>query len=406
MTEPPAAAELVCQVSRQDAPQAAAAAASTDAAAAAGGQAQNVAQSSQVVHEEWTAKVEQVRKGPLQLPQWQWQWQEQATPIKYLGTSLLAQPRVFQPPKQQSGLCRQQQQQQQLLQQQRQSSCSSIAVVADNMDCINAGTSGSSSSAGSGWDTGSTYASSADGTNRASADSSNSTSSASNRRQAVTRGEHKREYEVRSSSHIVAFTDGSCHNNGRCTGVGAFAVVFLHAQSYSIASSLPGIGTSIRAELQAAIYACETADIIEPGRTKTLIIYTDSLFVIKAVTSWVWGWVLRGWRKVDGEPTANPDLVMQLYEHALVRDMTFIKVQAHTAGSTNGMQRQTGWQERLLIRSVLPGALRLLPGMSRGGVVRRAYPVAPARLLGQQLHTCAAAPCALQPAVLMLRLCL
>jgi uncharacterized protein YjlB len=46
--------------------------------------------------------------------------------------------------------------------------------------------------------------------------------------------------------------------------------------------------------------------------------------------------VLRGWRKVDGEPIANPDLIVQLYEHALVRDMTFIKVQAHTS--------KRGWQ--------------------------------------------------------------
>jgi hypothetical protein len=283
VAEPPAAAELVCQVSRQDAPQAAAAAASTDAAAAAGGQAQDVAHepSSQAQHEERTGEVEQVRKGPPQLPQWQGQGQEQATPIKYLGTSLLAQPRILRPPKQQSGLCRQQQQQQQQLQQQRQSSCSSIAVAADNMDCINAGTS-SSSSGGSGWDTCSIYTSPADANNWDSADSSNS-SSASNRRQAVKRGEHKLEYEVRSSSHLVAFTDGSCHNNGRRTGVGAYAVVFPHARSHTIASPLPGIGTSIRAELQAAIHACETADLFDPGRTMTLIIYTDSLFVIKAV---------------------------------------------------------------------------------------------------------------------------
>lgn len=39
---------------------------------------------------------------------------------------------------------------------------------------------------------------------------------------------------------------------------------------------------------------------------------------------------------MDGEPIANPDLIPQLYEHALVRDMTFIKVQAHT--STKGWQ--------------------------------------------------------------------
>lgn len=80
-------------------------------------------------------------------------------------------------------------------------------------------------------------------------------------------------------------------------------------EGYTMAAPLPGRGTSIRGELQAAIQACEDADIIDPGRTRVLIIYTDSKFLINTMTKWVWRWARAGWRKLDGEPIANPDQV-------------------------------------------------------------------------------------------------
>jgi ribonuclease HI len=135
---------------------------------------------------------------------------------------------------------------------------------------------------------------------------------------------------------LVAFTDGSCYQNGWRTGVGAYATLFPHATSCNIASPLPGVGTSIRAELQAAIQACAIADEIDPSHEKMLVIYTDSKFLIKVVTDWVWGWAHNGWIKADGQAVANPDLILQLYEHALARDMTLIWVRAHTS--------KRGWQ--------------------------------------------------------------
>jgi hypothetical protein len=50
-----------------------------------------------------------------------------------------------------------------------------------------------------------------------------------------------------------------------------------HTQSYNITSILPGKGSSIRAELQGTMLACETPDIVVPlVRTKTRAVYTDS----------------------------------------------------------------------------------------------------------------------------------
>jgi hypothetical protein len=47
-----------------------------------------------------------------------------------------------------------------------------------------------------------------------------------------------------------------------------------HTQSYNITSILPGKGSSIRAELQATMLACEIPDIIVP-LVRTRVVYTD-----------------------------------------------------------------------------------------------------------------------------------
>ena len=45
-----------------------------------------------------------------------------------------------------------------------------------------------------------------------------------------------------------------------------------------------------------------------------LLVYCDSLYVINTVTQWMAGWKRKGWRKKDGKPVLNIDLVRGLDE--------------------------------------------------------------------------------------------
>lgn len=45
-----------------------------------------------------------------------------------------------------------------------------------------------------------------------------------------------------------------------------------------------------------------------------LLVYCDSLYVINTITQWMAGWKRRGWRKKDGKPVLNVDLVRALDE--------------------------------------------------------------------------------------------
>ena len=48
------------------------------------------------------------------------------------------------------------------------------------------------------------------------------------------------------------------------------------------------------------------------GVEEDLLVLCDSLYVVKSLTLWMPGWKRKGWRKRDGKPVLNVDLMQQL----------------------------------------------------------------------------------------------
>lgn len=89
--------------------------------------------------------------------------------------------------------------------------------------------------------------------------------------------------------------------------------------------------TNNRGELQAVIeLLVATAQSPEP-----LLVLCDSQYVINAVTKWMPGWKRRGWRKSDGRPVLNRDLLEQLDEALQGRDVRFEWVKGHAGHPLN-----------------------------------------------------------------------
>ena len=66
--------------------------------------------------------------------------------------------------------------------------------------------------------------------------------------------------------------------------------------------------TNNRGELTAVLELLRaTADAGED-----LLIQADSQYVINSLTKWMKGWKRRGWRKADGKPVLNADLMREL----------------------------------------------------------------------------------------------
>nr|WP_256041376.1 RNase H family protein [Cryobacterium sp. SO1] len=60
-----------------------------------------------------------------------------------------------------------------------------------------------------------------------------------------------------------------------------------------------------------------------------LLVLCDSQYVINAVTKWMRGWKAKGWRKADGKPVMNLDLLQEIDEALVGRRYRFEWVKGH-----------------------------------------------------------------------------
>ena len=93
-------------------------------------------------------------------------------------------------------------------------------------------------------------------------------------------------------------------------------------------------GTNNQGELMAVVDLLEqTAAAGLAG--EPLKVLCDSQYVINTVTKWIPGWKRKGWRKADGSPVLNLELVKRLDELVAGRDIAFEWVKGHAGHAMN-----------------------------------------------------------------------
>ncbi|MFC5338561.1 ribonuclease HI family protein [Leucobacter denitrificans] len=71
------------------------------------------------------------------------------------------------------------------------------------------------------------------------------------------------------------------------------------------------------------------------GRDEPLRILCDSQYVINSVTKWMRGWKQRGWRKSDGKPVLNRELLEAIDAALIGRNVKFEWVKGHAGHPLN-----------------------------------------------------------------------
>lgn len=137
------------------------------------------------------------------------------------------------------------------------------------------------------------------------------------------------------ASIINVFTDGSCIQSGskknKANRPAGFACVFPEYPAFNYAAKLQGSEkTNNRAEYTACIAALSIAEKIDSKFERTVCVYTDSELMINSLTKWLPGWKVKGWKKADGSPVKNVDLLKSLDELLKQRTVIFKHVKAHT----------------------------------------------------------------------------
>ena len=90
-------------------------------------------------------------------------------------------------------------------------------------------------------------------------------------------------------------------------------------------------GTNNQGELRAVLELLRAT----AGTDEKLLIECDSRYVIDSVTKWMPGWKRRGWRKSDGGPVLNRDLLEGIDEALRGRDVEFSWVKGHAGHPLN-----------------------------------------------------------------------
>ncbi|UOQ55772.1 ribonuclease HI [Leucobacter allii] len=72
-----------------------------------------------------------------------------------------------------------------------------------------------------------------------------------------------------------------------------------------------------------------------PLADEPLRILCDSQYVINSVTQWMAGWKRRGWRKADGKPVLNRELLEQIDAALVGRSVSFEWVKGHAGHPLN-----------------------------------------------------------------------
>lgn len=133
---------------------------------------------------------------------------------------------------------------------------------------------------------------------------------------------------------IIIFTDGAVPNNqqagNRKGGIGVF---FGDADprniSFGIKETPTNKVTNQICELLACIKGLETLLSTEKIGKRDVFIYSDSMYIINSITKWAKDWEKNNWKKSDGKPVQNINLIKKLYYLSQNMSIKFKHVLAH-----------------------------------------------------------------------------
>ncbi|MGZ3774566.1 MAG: ribonuclease H family protein [Pseudobdellovibrionaceae bacterium] len=108
-------------------------------------------------------------------------------------------------------------------------------------------------------------------------------------------------------NYILIFSDGACSGN---PGPGGWGSVILFPEDHvqELGGADPST-TNNRMEMTAVL---EALKLVSEDK-RPLQFYSDSTYLIRGITQWIWGWRKRNWKTASGEEVLNRDIWEELF---------------------------------------------------------------------------------------------
>lgn len=126
---------------------------------------------------------------------------------------------------------------------------------------------------------------------------------------------------------VTITTDGACKGNPGPGGWGA--ILQWNGVEKSLSGAEP-LTTNNRMEMTAALRGLEALK-----RPTSLILQTDSRYLMDGMTKWIHGWRKNGWRSASKQPVKNADLWMALDAAARPHTIQWEWVKGHSGHVMN-----------------------------------------------------------------------
>jgi ribonuclease HI len=126
---------------------------------------------------------------------------------------------------------------------------------------------------------------------------------------------------------VEIFADGACSGN---PGIGGYGALLRSSEREKEIHGCEPFTTNNRMELTAVIKALEA--LKKPCRVK---ITTDSNYVVKGITTWIFSWMKNQWKNSRKESVINQDLWKRLFDLSQPHDISWQWIKSHANHTEN-----------------------------------------------------------------------
>ena len=126
---------------------------------------------------------------------------------------------------------------------------------------------------------------------------------------------------------VEIFSDGACSGN---PGIGGYGAILRYGVKTKEISGCQLHTTNNRMEMMAVIEALRL--IKRPCKIRVI---TDSNYVVKGMTEWIYGWIKRNWVNSNKRPVLNRDLWETLLRLSRQHEIEWIWVRGHAGHKEN-----------------------------------------------------------------------
>ena len=136
------------------------------------------------------------------------------------------------------------------------------------------------------------------------------------------------EKSLKSTQDIIyIWSDGACSGNPGPGGWGT--IIEMDGQLME----LSGGSRKTTNNIMEMLGALEGIKRTPPG--SSIVLTSDSQYVVKGMTQWIHGWKKKGWKKADGKAVLNKDIWLELDEEASKRTIDWKWIKGHAGHPEN-----------------------------------------------------------------------